>query len=118
MDTRCGVDFEPFFILILRGVYVVVVVCVCGGGNADLWRLSRSIAASVCVRAMLTVALSSAGNCMGAVAVRVANYGTFAFNVPLELPSSSYYQVDPIIAPHPLFPRFLPFSLSQFVTVL
>lgn len=34
------------------------------------------------------------GNCLGAVAVRTANYGSFDFRLPLELPSSSYYQVE------------------------
>jgi hypothetical protein len=28
------------------------------------------------------------------VAVRKANYGSFVFTVPLELPSSSYYQAE------------------------
>jgi len=32
------------------------------------------------------------GNCLGAVAVKIANYGSFAFVLPIELPSSSYYQ--------------------------
>jgi hypothetical protein len=31
---------------------------------------------------------------MGAVAVRKANYGSFVFTLPLELPSSSYYQAE------------------------
>ena len=41
------------------------------------------------------IALWIRGNCIGAVAVRVANYGSFTFSIPLELPSSSYYQVRP-----------------------
>ena len=35
-----------------------------------------------------------AGNCLGAVAVKIANYGSFSFILPLELPSSSYYQAS------------------------
>jgi hypothetical protein len=54
-----------------------------------LWIRGRSARAFAAVRFH-----SGQGNCLGAVAVRKANYGCFVFTLPLELPSSSYYQAE------------------------
>jgi hypothetical protein len=55
---------------------------------------------------------------MGAVAVRVANYGSFTFNVPLELPSSSYYQVEYRVYTHPHSARAFPAHLAVLTVTI